>query len=311
MEVLCMTFYQRMHVTSSWLLANIPPSHWLLLNQPVVSSRCSIDWYLTDRLTGPAEEGRPRVRVKTTLCWSIHNSSRESGLHTHTLLCLRLCFERKKMNQNKHHQSPSSLCISEPDLAHLGSCLPCHPAIWLAALQRWHSEEGSGGKRQAPRPTSGTEMCARIECGSGMSWWKAATGFHLHSALPWQDVFAQGNILLCDYTVCIHIDFLPHHHPLWGNVNNARRSPIARCSFACLPLSGTHSYLTCNFLWRRFCFCTAPSCISIHQQCSLERMKATPAAPWILQIESFKVWESVVESTLNIGITPLVETKNK
>lgn len=33
-------------------------------------------------------------------------------------------------------------------------------------------------------------------------------------------MLAQGNVLLCNYSVCIPIDFLPHHYPLWENVNN-------------------------------------------------------------------------------------------
>lgn len=121
-------------------------------------------------------------------------------------------------------------------------------------------------------------------------------------------LFAQGNTLLCHYTVCIHIDFLPHHHPLWGNVNNAWRSAIARCLFARLLLSGTHSYLTCNFLWR-----------SIVLQSTIIHFHLPAALPWDAESKSrhtldtvnseFKVLESGVESSLNIGITPLILQK--
>lgn len=106
-------------------------------------------------------------------------------------------------------------------------------------------------KRQSWRLTSEVEMCVWIECGSGKGWWKWQVNSAFTRQYPDETslvLLAQENTLLYHYTVCIHIDFLPHHHPLWGNVNNAWRSPIAKSSFTHLLLSGTHSYLTCNFL---------------------------------------------------------------
>lgn len=148
-------------------------------------------------------------------------------------------------------------------------------------------------------------MCMGIECGSGKGWKKR----QLHSASTrhypdrtFSVLLAHGNTLLCHYIVCIHIDFLPHHHPLWGNVNNAWRSPIARCSFARLLLSGTHSYLTCNFLWRSIVF-----------QSTIIHFHLAAVLPWAVESNSRSTSDTVnsiiVESTLNIGLMPLVIQK--
>lgn len=178
----------------------------------------------------------------------------------------------------------------------------------LAELAFWR-----GSRRRQPwKLTSGAEMC--MWNGLNVAVGRAGKNGNCisPSSLRYPNrtssvLLAQGNTLLCHYTVCIHIDFLRHHHPLWGNVNNAWRSPIARCWFFRLLLSGTHSYLTCNFLWR-----------SIVLQRTIIHFHLPVVLPWDVEIKSctldtvnreYKVHAFGVESTLNIAITPLVLQK--
>lgn len=113
---------------------------------------------------------------------------------------------------------------------------------------------------------------------------------------------ARRNTLLCHYTVCIHIDFPSHHYPLWSNVNNAWRSQITRSVFACLLLSVTHSYLTCNFLWRTIVL--QITIIHFHLPAVFPRDAESKSHSTFDTVNKHKVLECGVERALDISITP-------